>query len=170
VYLATAREHPAAAVVRQQQRDVAVLVHALRDFNERQSQMFLLVGNALLQYQPPDLHPLVDDDVVDAATALAETFDTAARGVIYDHRPATASAERLWAALKAVLAEAGAHGGSAFERDAAGVLRAIASTARDAAAIEPASRRAFIDLLMRTIRKTPQEPKATEAASRLIVP
>jgi hypothetical protein len=154
VYLATAREHPAAPVVRQQQRDLTLLARTVRDFNDRQSQIFLLLGHTLLRYQAPELHPLVDADVTDAADALAGTLDTAARGVIYEQRPATASAERLWRALKAVLDDAGRGGGSSFERDAASVLRAFAASARDTAAAEPANRRAFVDLLNRTIRRT----------------
>ena len=63
--------------------------------------------------------------MAEAAAALAATFETAARGVIYEHRPASLPAERLATALKPVLAEAGKGSASAFERDAAVVLRRL---------------------------------------------
>src|SRR6185436_14797272 len=47
-WLASAREHPAAIVVRQQQRDVGLLLQVLRDFGERQSQLFLLIATFLV--------------------------------------------------------------------------------------------------------------------------
>src|SRR4029079_1875973 len=62
-YLATAREHPPAAAVRQQEQDLEVAVELVRDLNERQSQIFFLVATFVVRYQPPELHSLVDDDV-----------------------------------------------------------------------------------------------------------
>jgi len=100
VWLASAREHPPAAAVRQQQRDVARLLQMVRDFSERQSQFFSMIGTFLVGYQAPEFQPLIDDDVAEGMTALAGTFETASRGVIYEHRPATLAAERLIAALK----------------------------------------------------------------------
>jgi hypothetical protein len=176
-YLASAREHPAAALVRQQQRDVAMLVQFVRDFSERQSQLFFLIGTFLVGYRAPELQPSIDDDVAEGMTALAATFETASRGVIYEHRPATLAAERLLAAAKPVLAEAGRGLGSAFERDVAVVLRRVGEAAREMRASSPDNRRAFLDLLGRMIK----EPSATETSrgdeaagppstSRLIVP
>jgi hypothetical protein len=158
-YLATARDHPAAAVVRQQQRDLGLIAHFLRDFNQRQSQLFLLISTFLVRYQPPELQRCVDDDVAQAVEALAATFETASRGVIYEHRPASGSAGRLSSALKALLVEAAEQGpqagGSAFERDAAVALRRVQEAAREIRALEPGNRRAFLDLMMRVSRATP---------------
>ncbi len=169
VYLASAREHPPAVAVRQQQHDVAQVIHVMRDFNERQTQLFFLIGTFLLQYRSPELHAVVDEDVAEAAAALAATFETATRGVIYDHHPASRPAERLAGALKPVLAEAGKNGGTPFERDVAVVLRRFEEGARSARAAD-ASTRAFLDLLGRVIRKPDQvEPPAAEAP-RLIIP
>jgi hypothetical protein len=106
-WLASAREHPPAVIVRQQQRDVGLLVQFMRDFNERQSQIFFLVVTFLVRYEPPELQRVIDGDVAEGLAALASTFETASRGVIYEHRPASLQAERLIAALKPVLAEAG---------------------------------------------------------------
>src|SRR4029079_6398184 len=87
-YLAVAREHPPAATVRQQQEDVEVLLQGMRDLSERQSQLFFVINRFLQRYEAPGLQAIIDDDVIEAVTALAATFETAARGVIYDHRPA----------------------------------------------------------------------------------
>ena len=100
-WLASAREHPPAVAVRQQQRDVGLLVQFMRDFSQRQSQLFFLINTFLVRYEPPELQPLIDDDVAEAAAALAATFETASRGVIYEHRPASLPAERLAAGAQA---------------------------------------------------------------------
>jgi hypothetical protein len=165
-YLASAREHPAAALVRQQQRDVAMLVQFVRDFSERQSQLFFLISTFLVGYRAPELQPSIDDDVAEGMTALAATFETASRGVIYEHRPATLAAERLVAALKPALAEAGRGLGSAFERDAAVVLRRVGEAARGMRAGDPDNRRAFLDLLGRTIRTGDLQTPTVEPPAR----
>ena len=142
----------------------------------------------LRHYQPPDLQLIADEDVGEATDALAATFETSARGVIYDHQPASLPAARLAAALKPVVAKAGGSG-AAFERDAAAVLRRIGESVRDAAALEAgkrsegpgsappatpgASRRAFLDWLGRVLRENGSsgEHAAPEAeASRLVLP
>src|ERR1700681_814098 len=154
VYLATAREHPPAALVRQQQRDFGLFVQFTRDFNERQSQLFLMVCAFLARYEPPELQRVLDEDIGAASAALASTFETATRGVIYEHRPASPPAERLPAALKPLLLEAGQHGGTAFERDAAVVLRRIEEAVRDLRVTAPDDRGGFLELVGRVIRKT----------------
>jgi hypothetical protein len=173
VYLAAAREHPPAAAVRQQQHDFARFVDALRDFNRQQAQLFLVVNTVIARYQPPQLQAIVDEDVIDAAAALAATFETASRGVIYEHRPSTVSAERLATEIRRIVLEAGRGGGSAFERDAAVVLRRIEQSARAAQAAAAGDSRAYFKLLDRVLAKRDAtEPAAPEedAASRLIRP
>ena len=173
-WLASAREHPPAVAVRQQQHDVGVLVQVMRDFNERQSQLFLLISTFLVRYEAPELQPLIDDDVAEAMAALAATFETSARGVIYEHRPASLPAERLVGGLKPLLLEAGRGAGTPFERDAAAVLRRIEEAVREIRTSDRENRRAFIHLLARIVRKGDEEPSSpsTDAPppSRLIVP
>src|SRR5438067_11763451 len=67
VYLTSSREHPPAALVRRQQRDLALLVQFMRDLNERQGELFFLVTSFLMRYEAPELQPLIDDDVREAA-------------------------------------------------------------------------------------------------------
>jgi len=173
-WLASAREHPPAVAVRQQQRDMGLIVRFMRDFSHRQSQLFLLVTTFLVRYEAPELQRPVDEDVVEAMGALASTFETASRGVIYEHRPASLAAGHLMAALKPVLAEAGHGGGTPFERDAVVVLRRVADAVAEVRAVEADNRRAFLDLLGRAIHATDGEerPAATPVQDppRLIVP
>jgi len=151
-----------------------MLLEAVRDFNDRQSQLFLLISTFLVRYEPPELQPVIDDDVAEAVAALASTFETSVRGVIYEHRPASLSAERLVTGLKPMLAEAGKGGGTAFERDTAAVLRRMEAMVRDVRAADSENRRAFLDLLGRLIRSGADQSRAPldepEPASRLIVP
>ena len=141
----------------------------MRDLSERQSQLFFLVNNFLQRYEPPELQPLIDDDVIEGVAALAGTFETAARGVIYDHRPAALPADRLATALKPIVAEAGKPGGSAFERDAAVVLRRIGETAQEIRAADASNRRAYLDLLARMFKENRNAESKDENVRRLIV-
>jgi len=158
-WLASARDHPPAVTVRQQRHDIGLLVNLMRDFSERQSQLFFLINSFITGYQPAELQSLIDDDVADAVDALAATYDTSVRGVIYDHRPASLPADRLAAALKPVLAEAGKNLGTAFERDAAVVLRRVSQAVRDVRSVaEPeqgghGDRRVFVELLHRVMKR-----------------
>lgn len=172
-YLASAREHPPAVELRQQEKDFARLGPMVRDFTATQGELFLLLGSVVNNYQPIDLHPLLDEDVADAAGALASSLETAARGVIYEHRPASRAAERLMAAFKELLAQAGKGGGETrLQREATLVLRRIEESARQGS--PQAGSRAFIELLARIIRMPDRSGKAEDTTLRegsgLIVP
>jgi hypothetical protein len=173
-YLATAREHPPASTVRQQQRDVGQLLHHVRDLNHQQTELFFLINAFLLRYEPPDLHPLIDADVAEAAAALASTFETASRGVIYEHRPAGLPADRLATSLRSVIAEAGQQAGGVNDRDIAVVLRRLDEGARAAGAANPSAPRAYFDLIGRTLKER-QDTRGTggdgdaTGAPRLII-
>src|SRR6266550_3293148 len=95
VYLTSAREHPAAVVKRQQEHDVALLLPTIEKMTERQYQLFFLFQNLIARHTPEGFSRLVDDDVADAAAAVASTLETAARGVIYEHAAQSAPAQRL---------------------------------------------------------------------------
>ena len=171
-YLVTARDHPPAAVVRQHQRDVSYVMRFMRDLNARQSELFVMVATFLVSYKPQALQPLIDDDVVETADALASTFETSTRGVIYEHSPASLAAQRLAAALKPVVLKAGGPaGGTAFERDAAVVLRRFTAAAGEVRDPTSANRAAFLELLGRVIRAPREDADiAPPEPARLIVP
>ena len=164
VWLASARDHPAAITVRQQQRDLSLLLQFMRDFNRRQSQLYFLVTSFINEYQPEQLHALIDADVAEAADALAATYETAVRGVIYEHRAQSLTAERLALAMKPLLAEAGKGQGTAFERDAAVVLRSVSAAVREVTKQDPANQRTYLELLRRVMRSKPESEREGRAS------
>jgi hypothetical protein len=133
-HLASAREHPAAVVRRQQERDVAILLPTIRHLTERQYQLFFLFQTTIARHKPEGFVRLVDEDVAQAAATLAATLETAARGVIYEHVADSRPAQRLIGDLKALLEQVRQQGARVYDREAAIVLRAIEAGARDAKA------------------------------------
>src|SRR5258708_13504353 len=103
VYLTSAREHPAAVVKKQQEHDVAMLLPTLQGLTERQYQLFFLFQSLIARHTPEGFTRLLDDDVAEAAGAVAATLETAARGVIYDHAAASLPAQRLAGELNTIL-------------------------------------------------------------------
>ena len=129
-YLSAAREHPPAAVQRQHEHDLALLMPIVYDLPRQQSQMFFLLQTVIARYTPDGIYTLSDDDVAEATGTLAATLETEQRGVIYQHRAGTPPAEHLARALEATLARVRAEPGRSFDWDAAGALRAIERAAR----------------------------------------
>ncbi|HZT76717.1 MAG TPA: hypothetical protein VFA27_08660 [Vicinamibacterales bacterium] len=174
-YLASAREHPPAATVRRQRHDVGFVMQFVRDFSERQSRLFVLIATFLVRAgaERDALQPLIDEDVADAMRSLASTYETSVRGVIYEHRPASLPAQRVVSGLTPLLADAGKSGGTAFERDAAVVMRRLEQAVAEVRASDPANRRVFLELLERIFSKAAEqeaEAAAPPDEPRLIVP
>ena len=174
VYLTMARAHPPAVVQRQQEQDRAHLLPLLTGLSERQTRLFLMLGALITRHQSETLQKLVDDDVAQAAEAHAATLETAARGIVYEHRPASLVAERLLTELKALVAEATHKGGSALERDAAIALRRIEGGAKESANALPGGT-AFQQLLVRVLlppggSEGGQADATAAPASSLIIP
>ena len=91
----SAREHPAAVVKRQQESDVAVLLPTISHLTERQYQLFFLIHSVIARHKPEAFSRLVDEDVAEAAAAVAATVETAGRGVLFEHRTRSLPAQRL---------------------------------------------------------------------------
>src|SRR6185295_13536742 len=119
VYLASAREHPAAIVRRQQEHDIDVLMPTLQGLTERQHQLFFLFQSLIAKHTPEGFARLLDDDVAEAAAAVASTLETAARGVIYEHAAQSLTAQRLATEMTAMLAEMREKGVKVFDRETA---------------------------------------------------
>jgi hypothetical protein len=130
-HLATAREHPSSIVKRQQEHDVAALVPSIRHLTERQHQLFFLFHTAIARHTPEGFGRLVDEDVAQAVGAVAATLETAVRGVIYEHTPASLPAQRLATELTGLLGQIRSQGGTVSDAEAATTLRAIERGARD---------------------------------------
>ena len=106
------------------------------DLSEAQYRMLLLFQAIVVKHAQGALPPVRDDDVADAAAAVAATLETARKGIIYEHRAAAIPAQRLAAELTGAAAEIAKREGApaTVERDAAVALRQIERGARGAAA------------------------------------
>jgi hypothetical protein len=171
VYLSSAREHPAAVVKRQQEHDVAILLPTLQGLSERQHQLFFLFQSLIARHRPEGFSRLLDDDVADAAGAMAATLETAARGVIYDHVAQSRPAQRLASEMKSMLADIQKQGVRTYDREVAIVLRAIEKGARETRKIEPGDA-SYLTLMARLLQRnrTGPQPGQEAARSSLIIP
>jgi hypothetical protein len=171
-HLSVAREHPAAQVKRQQERDVAMLLPSIRHLTQRQHQLFFLFHSAIARHTPQGFARLVDDDIEQAAGATAATLETAARGVIYEHSAASLPARRLATELTLLLEQIRAQGGTASDAEAAIALRAIEHGARDAKKAGDATGTSYASLIARLlqVRRGSALPQPAKPASTLIVP
>ena len=97
----------------------------------------------------PDAPGLVDADVEQAARALAQTHETASRGIVYEHPAGTASAQRLAGEMKQVIEADPDIGAHLSDDAAAGVLRRIEAGAREARRALDEDERAYLSLLRR---------------------
>ena len=125
------------------------------------------------RHQPDALQKVVDEDIAQAAGALASTLETAAKGILYEHQPASLVAARLMPELKNVVDEVVKNAGSALERDAAIALRRIEHAAKMMVTVRPETNE-FQQLLARVLTPAPgtqQEPETPAVpASSLIIP
>ncbi len=170
VYLASSREHPAAVIVRRQRLDVGLVLRFSRDLNERQRRLFMFIAMFIVGYQSPHTTALLDVDVIEATRALAATFETSARGLIYEHRPESVPAERFANTLKAALGDALKTVTRSAESEVAVVLRGFETIAREAQSADAPNPRALVELLGRVIRPGEPHTPAQPEAPRLIVP
>lgn len=158
-HLVAARSHPAAVVRRQQERDSAVLIPSIRHLNERQQQLFFLFQAVIAGHTPEGFARLIDEDVEQAAGAAAATLETAARGIVYEHTPTSATAQRLAREMADRLEEARKRGVTIYDAEAAIALRAIEQGVRDARA-SGGGEQAYLALMGRLLQTVPPESRA----------
>jgi hypothetical protein len=170
-YLASAREHPPAVVLRQQARDVSQLLPTIQHLTERQYQIFFLLQTAIVRHKPEGLARLVDEDVAGAAATVAATLETAARGVIYEHQAQSLPAQRLAGELRATIAQMREQGARIYDGEVAIVLRAIEAGARNTGGTAEAGDTRYLDLMRRLLQHSEAGGGTAEAAEgpRLIV-
>jgi hypothetical protein len=176
-YLASAQAHPPAAVLRQRERDLPILASLLDGLNNTQGDLLALLTGHVRSARVGAIPPLRDEDVREAAAALASTLETAVRGIVYEHQPASIPALRLMRGWQESFAEIERRGRGQSVRPAivAPVLRRIEQASRDAAkSLGIEGEVVFLDFLDRAMRSGPADDTAREAApeqaSRLIVP
>jgi hypothetical protein len=170
-YLTTAREHPAAVVKRQQERDIALLLPSISHLTERQYQLFFLVHSIVARHQPDLLSRLLDEDVAQAAGAVASTLETAARGVLYEHTPRSRPAQRLAREITTAIEEIRERGTEIYDGELAITLRAIERGAKDIHK-QAAEDTAYISLIGRLLQAggQPSDEETPKPASSLILP
>jgi len=176
-YLASARVHPPVAVQRQQQQDVALLLSTMEGLSDPQRELLLVLLGVIRSQGADPLQALRDEDVAEAAAALSSTFETAERGVIYEHRAASLPAQRIVADLRAVLDEISAKvSRRQIDKDASFALRALERGARQAGRMLGGGPTAYLDLVARMLRP-PASPEpgrpvvaAEPGSSGLILP
>lgn len=131
-YLQSARHHPPAMVRRRDEREIAFFAAALHGTTERQRAIVALVQSVILQHVPNAVPRVVDHDVAEAAAALASSFETAARGIIYEQQPASLPAQRLAADLRQQIEQALHTSERPMDRDVANALRVVETLAKHA--------------------------------------
>jgi len=129
-YLASARSHPPAQVKRQYEQDMMIVYPAMMGLSEAQQRLFLLTVSMVPKLRGTGLDAARDVDLAEAAASLAASYETEAKGVIYEQRASTAPAQRMAAELRQVFEQLGRERPAAFTRDAAAVLRRIEQMAR----------------------------------------
>ena len=172
VYLRSAQSHPPAAVQRQQERDLRFVLPLVEGLTEPQLRLLWIVQTFLCSERPDTPH-LRDDEVAEAARALAETYETASRGIIYEHRAASLNAQRLSTELQALFEAQEKEGLQTRDGDRVTVMRVVERGAREAAAALPGDETAYLTLLKRFLRDprtAPSAPTGDQEGSRLIVP
>jgi hypothetical protein len=139
---------------------VALLLPTIRRLTERQHQLFFLFHSVISRYRPEGFGRLADEDVADAAAAVAATLETAAKGVIYQHAAQSAVAQQLAGQLTGLLKQIRDEGATVYDGEAALALRAIEQGART---IGGAAGKAdtYLDLMGRVLQVN-RSPRATE--------
>jgi hypothetical protein len=177
-YVSTSRAHPPASVRRQQDHDLAALTPGLAGLSESRQQLLLFSLTLIDRFKGDSLDAANDGDVVSAAGALASTYETAGRGVIYEHRADSAPAQRIAQAIREHFDQLGRGRPSGFAADAAAVLRRVEERARAVQQLAASNPRAFLELTGRVARRLgapaagtrPAEGSAPAAGSLIIVP
>ena len=120
--------------------------------DRRQYQLFFVVQATIHRLAESDDMPVNDDVVRDTAQALAATYETASKGIIYEHRPSSLPAGRLARELKGLLEGKDGQDPVANERDLVDVLRRVEQAATDARKTLDGDTRAYLDLVGRLMR------------------
>ena len=157
------------------EHDFAFFLPMLQGLTEKQHQLFLRI-HEFLREERPNASTRVDDDVVHATKALAETFETASRGIIYEHGAADVRADRLKLDLKAMIDIQRSEGLQILDSELAIVMRRIERGARNARTNLQDDKTAYLKMLKRIFRDPKEKnndlsaKKLDSGASNLIIP
>ena len=147
-YLASSKAHPPAVIQRQQERDIIFAVPMLQELTTRQRELLLLLQSFLRGHQPSS-RAMVDGDIAQASLALAETYETASRGIIYEHTAKLAAAAQLGAEIKTLIERTREKGFTISDSAIATVFRRIERAAKEASSSLPGDETAYVDWVKR---------------------
>lgn len=137
---------------------MAFLLSVREGLTAGQAELYWAILTFVAGFRGDPLVKFVDEDLADGAAALAATFETADRGLIYEHRPQSLAAQRFVTDLKAFLAGLAAEGGAPsarkLERDAAVVLRHLERGARGPRAAVDQGPSTALDTILRAVNAT----------------
>ena len=181
-YLQSSTAHPPAVIQRQQERDLRFLLPTFQGLTERQY-LILFMVQSFLRIDRNDVPSLTDSDVQHAAAALAQTYETASRGIVYEHSPPSVTGQRLGKEISDFIEAKRSEGTRLSDTDLAVAMRRLEAAAQNAKASlgthdEPdnVSDTSYLSLLRRVL-KTPGSDSSTEkietkqaTESGLIVP
>ena len=154
-YLVSAKTHPPATVQRQREQAARFLLPVVAGLSPQQYQLFFLVQRAIHRLAETGEPPVDDAVIQDTAQALAATYETSSKGIIYEHRPSSLHAERLAHELKPLLEGSDGRGPIASERDLIEVFQRIERAAGQAKTALQGNNRAYCDLVERLMQPTP---------------
>jgi hypothetical protein len=160
-------------VRRQQERDLSVLVPALNGLSEGGQQLFFLTLALAARGagDPMALDAASDADVAAAASALAGTYETAAKGLIYEQSAGSLPAQRIAAEIRQTYEELGKTRPTSFAGEAARVLRRLETCVDEAHRAGLDARHGFIELAQRIAGRFGPVPEAQEESpSGIIIP
>jgi hypothetical protein len=158
-YLETSQKHPAAVVKRQLDQDVTVLMTTMGRLSEQQLQLFFLLQSIILAFKPEGIARVLDTDVAQASGALAQSLETASRGLIYEEATTSVIAEGLRKQIRQVVDEIAKNGGAGAEREVALVLRGIERGARHEGGLVADTATGYLELVGRVLQQgSPKTP------------
>jgi hypothetical protein len=147
------------------------MIPLLQGLDELQVTLFFALHAAIAHHHPDPLFALRDQDVAQAADAIASTLETEARGVIYEHRAASAPAQRLQTELSRLIEQFQTDAPQPLRRDAVIVLRRMEQGARATRQIAGGDEMTYVQLVKRVLdRIAAERPQESDERSRLILP
>lgn len=166
-YLVSAQTHPPAVVQRQQERDSRFLLPLVSGLGQRRYQLFFLVQGVIHRLAQSGEFPVDDRIVRETAQAMAATYETASKGIIYEHRATSLPAEHLARELKPLLEGDDGRRPVAREQDLVEVFRCIEQAANEASKALDGGPRAYLDLVGRLMQPAPgRQPDQGDAPNR----
>jgi hypothetical protein len=130
----------------------------LGGMTEGQQQLTLSVQRFLISGRSETV-ALVDREIEHATKALADTYETASRGIIYDHGSTLPAAERLGSDLKTLIETERTNGLRVGDAEVAGMLRRVEEGARQAkselSGTNGDDKSVYLQLLKRMLRVPP---------------